>query len=110
MGTRINVIIGTDRKKSPVVFANSHHNDVDLDQIIRELSIESSSDEEFYSKILDVTYPSDWGQHKRGDNVFSVDNEPGDHDKVFAVHGFSAPLALSEFGDNFDWSSNESLY
>lgn len=110
MGTRINVIVGSNRKKSLVLFANSHHKDVDLEAIIRETASVSGTDEEFAERILNEVYPSDFGAHIKGMAIFTRDEEPGDHEKVFAVHGYSAPLAMVEFGSDFDWNSDEPLF
>lgn len=120
MGYRVNVIVGADKRKSPILFANSHHPDVDLDAIIHTHAQACGDEEGFIDKLLLEKYPSDHGQHKKGESVFVRENyaDAGDHEKVYVIgYGFkdeenldlSPLLILKEFSGDFDWGSQEPL-
>lgn len=87
MGTRVNVFIGESRAKAgAVLYANTHHPNVDIEQIVRDAVTDAVGPTSLVKGLLDKTYPSDHLDHKEGDNIFSIDLEPYDHEFVLIVN------------------------
>lgn len=85
MGERVNIIIGANRNVGIVLFSNSCHPEVDAEAILRQIVASSPGVTDTTVRLLAVTYPSTVANNREGDRVFSVDTEPGDHEKVLYV-------------------------
>lgn len=85
MGTRINIVISEDDRVSAVLFSNSSHSEVDAEQILRNHAAAACGPTELVSWLLAMTYPCDEGRHLKGERIFWLDTNPGDHEKVLKV-------------------------
>jgi len=97
MGERINIYVGDVGRAGAVLFSNSCHPEVDAEQILRSAVKESIGPTSLVANLLARKYPSTVGSNFEGSRVFSVDLEPGDHEKVFRVT--SSMAVVEETGD-----------
>ena len=89
MGTRINYLVKASKSDECIcasLYSNSSHNEVDAEQIFRELAEGSIGPNGFVPSLLDCKYPSNNGTNKEGDSVFTFDSTCGDKEKIILVH------------------------
>ena len=100
MGTRVNIIIGgyDDVPVGASLFINTSHPEINVDELVGEFIEKSTGVSSLVRNLLNITYPFDAGTHKKGDDMFSVDAQPDDHEYIIRVH--SDMTAYREVGES----------
>ncbi len=103
MGTRLNIVLANENRVAAVLFSNSCHPEVDAELIVRTHAAAAKGLTELATWLLSNTYPSTVGPNWKDYPVFSLDAEPGDHEKVLLVSltvlGSETSLVVEDLGD-----------
>lgn len=89
MGIRINYQIMSEDRRRPVciLYSNCSHPTMDAEREFKRIFTEVIGPTALVEVMLELRYPSDGGNHRTGERVFTIDTEPFDQEKVYRVYG-----------------------